>query len=198
MRKDSLLFLIAGFAVGFGIFYFWTKNREPQIVSATFARLELPTAQSQQPMVSPDASRPPVNMAEVQALQDKIRQNPNDYDSLVALGNIHFDQRNYSQAVDLYKTALTIRDDIDVRTDLGTMLFYSDRFDEAMTELNKVLAVNPTHGQALFNLAVVQLHGKKDSQAALKTWEKLLATNPNFPQRAMVEEQVKALKESLK
>ena len=191
------MFLAVGFAAGFAILYFMTKQREPQIVSATPARLELPSGAGAAPQ-APEATAPPVDMALVKELQDKIKADPKDYDSIVGLANIHFDQRNFSDAADLYIKALAIKDNPDVRTDLGTMLFYSNRYDEAITELKKVLATNPTHAQALFNLGVVQLHGKNDSAGALQTWEKLIQTNPDFPQKAVVEEQIKALKQTLK
>ena len=186
--------MLIGFALGFALLYFWTKHREPQIVSATPVPLQLPSAGQAPPAPAP----PPVDMAEVQRLQDRIKANPKDYDALVQLGNVHYDQRNYSSAADLYQKALEIRDDLDVRTDRGTMLFYLNKYDEAMSELGKVLAKNPTHGQALFNEGVVLLHGKNNPQGALQAWEKLVATNPNFPQIAVVKDQIRALKESQK
>src|SRR5262245_6477921 len=115
MRKGSLLFLIAGFAVGFAALYYWTMHREPQIVTATPLPLAM-AGSSQSP------APPPVDMAEVRQLQDRIKANPSDYDALVQLANIHYDQKNYSDAEGLYKRALAVRgDDLDVRTDLGTM-----------------------------------------------------------------------------
>jgi cytochrome c-type biogenesis protein CcmH/NrfG len=196
MKKGSFLFLVIGFVVGFAGLYYWTKYREPQIVSATPLRITVPgspgagaAAQGPPP--------PPVDMAQVQQLQDRIKANPNDYDALVQLGNIHYDQRNYGDAEGLYKKALAIRgEDLDVRTDLGTMLFYLNKYDEAITELNKVLAKNPTHSQALFNMGVVQLHGKNNPQAALQAWEKLVETNPNFPEISVVKDQIQKLKSS--
>ena len=196
MRKDSLAFLLLGFVVGFAGLYYWTKHREPQIVSATALPLQLPAPGQSRPPAGPPP--PPVDLAEVQRLQDRIKANPRDYDSLVQLGNIHYDQRNFSDASGLYRRALEIRDDLDVRTDLGTMLFYQNKYDEALVELNKVLGRNPTHGQALFNLGVVLLHGKNNPQGALQAWEKLAATNPSFPQIAVVKGQIQALKDSLK
>src|SRR5262245_21796409 len=194
MKKGSLLFLVVGFVVGFAGLYYWTKYREPQIVSATPLRITVPGSQGAAPQGPPP---PPVDMAQVQQLQERIKANPNDYDALVQLGNIHYDQRNYADAEGLYKKALAIRgDDLDVRTDLGTMLFYVNKYDEAITELNTVLAKNPTHGQALFNMGVVQLQRKKNPQAALQAWEKLVQTNPNFPEITVVKDQIQKLKSS--
>jgi cytochrome c-type biogenesis protein CcmH/NrfG len=197
MRRDSLMFLTAGFAVGFAALYFWTKHREPQIVEAVPPRLVLPSQSTLGPQ-EPPGQVPPVNLAEVQQLQQRLQANPNDYDTLVALGNVHFDQRKYSDAAGFFTRALALRNDPDVRTDLGTMLFYSKRYDEAVAELNKVLAEKPTHPQALFSMGVVLLHGKNNPEGALQVWQKLLDTNPNFPEADAVRQQMKTLKESLK
>src|SRR5687767_8031191 len=125
MQRASLACLAAGFAVGFAVLFFWTKHREPQIVSATPLLLSKQPGAGQQ---SPAA--PPVDVALVQQLQDRLKGNANDYDALVQLGNINYDQRNYADAERFYQRALTIRgDDLDVRTDLGTMLFYQNKYD---------------------------------------------------------------------
>jgi cytochrome c-type biogenesis protein CcmH/NrfG len=204
MRKDSVVFLIVGFAAGFAILFFWTKQRETQIVKDTPLPLSAAVlgggADGAGAGAADDPSAsPPVDMAQVQQLQDRIKTDPHDYEALVQLANINFDQKNYVDGADLYKKALDIRpDDDDVRTDYGTMLFYQKRYDDAIAELNRVLARQPTHAQALFNLGVVYLHGKNDPQSALTTWEKLVATNPAFPQLEVVKQQIQALKDSLK
>ena len=195
MRRDSLPFLITGFAIGFAVLYFWTKHREPQIVEAVPPRLVLPS-QAAAPEPPPQGQAPPVDLAEVQRLQDQVKANPNDFEALVGLGNISWDQRNYSDAAGFYTRALAVRDDLDVRSDLGTVLFYSKRFDEAMSQLNRVLSVNPTHAQALFNIGVVWLHGKNNPEGALQAWQKLLDNHPDFPQAEAVRQQINSLKQS--
>src|SRR4029077_20486419 len=85
--------------------------------------------------------------------------------------------------------------EVTVRTDLGTALFYSKHVDEALVELRKSLDLNPTHPQTLFNLGVVLLDGKKDRKGALEAWDKLVASNPDFPQIAIVKQQIALLRE---
>ena len=134
-------------------------------------------------------------MARVQELTSKIKQNPKDFDAIVELGNMNFDQKNYNDAIKLYKKALEIRPEaLNVRTDMGTAMFYQNRFDEAIAEFQQTLKSDPKNAQALFNLGVAMLHGKNDPKCALEYWEQLVATNPDHPQAAFVREQIQKLK----
>ena len=150
--------------------------------------------------VADDASAaPPVDMAQVQQLQDRIKADPHDYEALVSLGNINFDQKNYVDGADLYKKALDIRpDDDDVRTDYGTMLFYQKRYDDAIAELNRVLArQSDARAGAVQPWSGLSSRQERPSKA-LDDWQKLVATNPTFPQLEVVKQQIQALKDSLK
>src|SRR5262245_36108832 len=134
-------------------------------------------------------------MAHVRELTDRIKQNPKDFDSIVELGNLNFDQRNYDDAIKLYQKALEIRpDDLMLRTDMGTAMFYLNRFDDAIATFQEILKRDPANAQALFNLGVTMLHGKNDANAALQYWEKMVETNPNHPQAAFVKQQIEQLK----
>src|SRR5207247_530022 len=128
-------------------------------------------------------------------LSSKIKQNPKDFDSIVELGNINFDQKNYDDAINLYKKALEVRPgDLNLRTDMGTAMFYQNHFDDAIREFQQVLSSDPKNAQALFNMGVAMLHGKKDPERALLYWETLVETNPDHPQAQFVKEQIRKLK----
>jgi cytochrome c-type biogenesis protein CcmH/NrfG len=199
MRLQKWLFLLIGFGIGFGGLYTWTKQRAPDVVRATPLDVDpnVPTDLSAGDGSSP--SVPPIDMARVQQLTAKIKENPQDFDSIVELGNLNFDQKNFNEAISLYKKALEIRPDArNVRTDMGTAMFYQNRFDEAIATFQETLKADPKDAQALFNLGVAMLHGKNDPKRALEYWEKLVETNPNHPQAAMVKEQIQKLKEQQK
>ena len=89
-------------------------------------------------------------------------------------------------------------DALNVRTDMGTAMFYQERFDDAIAEFQQVLQSDPKNAQALFNLGVTMLHGKNDPKRALEYWERMIATNPNHPQAAFVKEQIQKLNEQPK
>jgi cytochrome c-type biogenesis protein CcmH/NrfG len=202
MRLQSFLFLLIGFAIGFGVFYTWEKERAPEIVRAMPIDVDpnVPTDLSASTAGStPEAAPPPVDMARVQELTAKIKQDPKDFDSIVELGNMNFDQKNYDDAIRLYQKALEIRPDaLNVRTDMGTAMFYQNRFDDAIAQFNEVLKSDPNNAQALFNLGVSMLHGKNDPKKALEYWERMVETNPNHPQAAFVKEQIQKLKDQVK
>jgi cytochrome c-type biogenesis protein CcmH/NrfG len=197
MQKQAWAFLLIGFGIGFGVLYTWTKQRAPEVVRAmplpvgTVGTVSPQTAQSEPPP-------PPLDTARVQQLQDQIKANPKNFEALTELGNIQFDQKNYKEAANWYTKALEVRpDELDLRTDLGTALFYDNQFDESIAQFKETLARNPTHPQALFNIGVALVHGKNDLPNALQYWEKLVETNPNYPEINIVKEQIRVVKEQL-
>jgi cytochrome c-type biogenesis protein CcmH/NrfG len=201
MRLQGWLFLLIGFAIGFGGLYTWTKQRAPVVVQAMPLPVDpnVPTDLSSAGRGSTEAGAAPVDMARVRELTNKIKQNPKDFDAIVELGNINFDQKNFSDATNLYTKALEIRPSAtNVRTDMGTAFFYQERFDEAIQTFKETLKTDPANAQALFNLGVTLLHGKNDPNGAVEYWQKLIDTNPNHPQAALVREQIQKIKEQAK
>ena len=74
-----------------------------------------------------------------------------------------------------------------MRTDLGTAYWYTGDADKAIANFEKALAIRPTHPGTLFNLGIVKWQGKKDPKGAVLAWEKLLQTNPDYPQKDQVQ-----------
>jgi cytochrome c-type biogenesis protein CcmH/NrfG len=118
----------------------------------------------------------------------QLQQNPKDVATLAKVGNLYYDGQAYPQAIEYYEKALAIQpDNADVRTDMGTAYWYSGDADKAIANFEKALAVRPNHPGTLFNLGIVKWQGKKDPKAAVAAWEKLLATNPDYPQKDQVQ-----------
>jgi cytochrome c-type biogenesis protein CcmH/NrfG len=118
----------------------------------------------------------------------QLKQNPKDFDTLSKLGNLYYDGQAYPQAIEYYEQALTLQpNNPDVRTDLGTAYWYTGDADKAITNFQKALSIRPNHPGTLFNLGIVEWQGKKDPKAAIVAWEKLLAANPDYPQKDQVQ-----------
>ena len=91
-------------------------------------------------------------------------------------------------AIEYYEKALNVQpDNADVRTDMGTAYWYTGNPDKAIANFDKALAISPNHPGTLFNLGIVKWQGKKDPKGAIVAWEKLLQTNPDYPQKDQVQ-----------
>ena len=180
----ALVCLFAGLALGY---LFRGSSAVPALGASTAA--QTPAA----PLgVSPVADNSALHSA--QALEPlarpfllAIQADSKNVDALVQLGNLYYDHHVYPEAIAYYKRALELRPkDLNVRTDLGTAYWYSGFADPAVAEYQKVLAAQPAFAPALMNLGIVKLEGMKDAAGAIVAWEKLLATNPQHPERDRV------------
>lgn len=147
-----LLALIAGFVGG--------------VVYSAFRSAPLPLQQAQN---QTQGAAPP-QAAAIAALEQKVREHPENAQAWAELGHAFFDSGQADKAIAAYTRALAIEpDDTNVRTDLGVMYFQSERHHEAIAEFDRVLAADPRHPQARFNKGVVLYNGLKDSSLLKKS-----------------------------
>lgn len=106
---------------------------------------------------------------------------PDDYQTLVILGNVNFEMNKFSEAQKWYEKALAKNsNDVGVRTDYGLSFFLSEPKDieQAIKEYKTSLSINPNHEPTLQNLAVAYSE-KKDAIGVKDTLAKLEKVNPN-------------------
>jgi cytochrome c-type biogenesis protein CcmH/NrfG len=140
------------------------------------------SAQQQQP------ASPEMLAKAAEPLLAQLKTDPNDFGTLSKLGNLYYDGQAYPQAIQYYEKALTVQpNNADVRTDMGTAYWYTGDPDKAIANFDKALAISPNHPGTLFNLGIVKWQGKKDPKGAIVAWEKLLQTNPDYPQKDQVQ-----------
>jgi len=127
---------------------------------------------------------------------EAVKQNPNDYDSLVKLGNVFYDGQQFQESIGYYERALAIHpENADVRTDMGTAYWYAGNADKAVAAMEISLKYRPGHPQTLFNLGWVRWQGKGDPKGAIEAWQQLLKANPDYPQKQQVEQYIAKAKE---
>lgn len=115
---------------------------------------------------------------------EQLKKDPNNAALLANVGNLYYDAKQYPIAIDYYQRSLKIQPaDTSVRTDLGTAYWYSGNADTAIAEFNKALTYDPNKADTLFNLGIVEWQGKKDGPGAVAAWQKLLNTNPAYPNK---------------
>jgi tetratricopeptide (TPR) repeat protein len=153
--------------------------------NAPMGSAELPGIGSTQPQ---QAASPEMLAKAAEPLLAQLKTNPKDVDTIVKLGNLYYDGQAYPQAIEYYEKAIALQpDNADVRTDLGTAYWYTGNADKAIASFEKALAIRPNHAPTLFNLGIVKWQGKKDPKGAIVAWEKLLQTNPDYPQKNQVQ-----------
>jgi len=112
-----------------------------------------------------------------------------DFEVLVSLGNAEFDlgfakkeAARFDKARADYLKALTIREDADVRTDLGISYFVQEPPDlaKSATELEKVISANPRHDRSIqFLIQVYIKQGRMaDADKALAKMKEISPGNP--------------------
>ena len=125
----------------------------------------------------------------VTPMPEQLATRPNDPALLTNIANAYYDGRDYAKAIDYYQRVLKLRpEDVNVRTDMGTAMWYSGDADAAIKQYEQSLKSQPTHAQTLFNMGIVRWQGKKDVKGAIQMWEKLLVSNPSYPDRPKVQE----------
>ncbi len=185
-------YLLAVFCLvlGVGIGYLFRGSASPAAAA--------PSANTQQ-----EAGAPKQDAVDSQAvaraaapLLDAVNKNPGDFDSLVKLGNLFYDGKQYPSAIQYYERALVIHpENSDVRTDMGTAYWYSGNADQAVAAMETSLKYRPGHPQTLFNLGWVRWQGKADPKGAIQAWEDLLKANPDYPQKQQIEQYIAKAKE---
>lgn len=108
---------------------------------------------------------------------------PDDYDTIVKLGNASFDANHFEEAKRWYSAALERKaDDINVRTDLGLtyLIGVPSDLDRAIKEFQRSLATDPNHPVTLQNLTVAYIKkgDPTNAKAALDRFEALNPANP--------------------
>lgn len=192
MRLNAAALIIAGFVVGFIAVFSIVEPR------ATAALKAQPKVFRPAPPV-PAGRAPGVDAQLLRQLETEVQANPSNFDAVVQLANLNYDQRNFPEAARFFGKALELRPaEIDLRTDYATVLFYSQRVDEALAEFQKVLNQSPNHPPALFNMGVVLLQARNDPAGAIEHWQRLVDTHPEYPQIELVKKQIENLRQSVK
>jgi cytochrome c-type biogenesis protein CcmH/NrfG len=159
------------------------------VVGTQAAPMPFSTAPAVTGTVSPAAPlTPAVNETDIQAYKNILANDPKNAQAAVEIGNRLYDAQRWTEAIPYYQQALALKPDINVSTDLGTSLWNAGRTEDALAQFERSLKLDAKHPQTLFNIGIVRLNGKNDPAGAVAAWERLLASNPSYPERARVQQ----------
>jgi tetratricopeptide (TPR) repeat protein len=194
----SIVIFIAGFIAG--LLYAAYKGPPPGLEQRAAVR---PMSDHDPGVREPASSGPsPEDMAEVQikieALDENIKQYPEQVDLYVQAGNLLFDHDLYERAIDYYTQALKLDPkNPNVLTDVGIAYRRLQRSEKAVEYFRMARNVDPDHQTSALNLGIVLFHDLQDYPGALDAWRAYLAMNPTDPRAEMIRQVVAQLEQQL-
>lgn len=182
MRADAIVLGLAG--ILFGVIIGWILgSQQASGRSAGQVGAAQPVAQAQAQAPPPGSAAVPLDQERVRALEEAARQNPDDAQPRVQLGNAYFDAEQYPQSISWYEQAVKLDPtDANVSTDLGVAYYYTNQPDRAIAQFEHSLSIDGRHTKTLLNLGIVRAFGKQDLQGAAEAWQQVVALAPDSPE----------------
>ncbi len=116
---------------------------------------------------------------EIARYQNILKNNPDNLNALVGLGDIYFNSRRYQEAIAIFLKAEKIDPaSVHIENDLGLLYLNSNNYDHALEKFQKALQIDPTHIESLYYIGLIH-HYKGDNATSLQTFEQVLASNPS-------------------
>ena len=185
--KQAYTFAVICLLLGAAIGYLVRGSSGSDESGTAAASMAMPASMSQQPQQPTPEQMAQMAAKQAAPLLEEVKTRPNDAALLARIANVYHDAQQFDQAITYYQRSLKIRpDDVDVRSDMATCYWYKNDANDAIAQYEKSLSYNPKHASTLYNLGVVRWQGKGDPQGAVKAWQTLLDTNPNYENKARV------------
>lgn len=188
MKKDALLFLLAGFILGSLATFVVMKGLE----EAKPAPAESgPEAASTEKETAPAGMTPEQHSSILAEYMKQAKDDPKDLRSRLTLANIFYEKGKFAEAKGWYEESLKLDPkNTDIIVDLGVC--YRELKDpaKAMGLFDEALKVDPKKQQALYNKVVVALFDLKDISAAKKFLGEYESAYPEDPMAEQVKEQI--------
>src|SRR5262245_56881285 len=145
MKFESIGYVLAGML--FGLILGWVLAVQQVGNGATVAPAPTAAAAAAPAAQSGQTRQPPaLNEARVQELTKTVESDPRNVGATKELANLDFDAERFNDAATWYERSLKLApNDADVSTDLGVSYFYTDRADQALSQFEHSLTINPSH-----------------------------------------------------
>ena len=187
LKKDHMAFLFGGLAFGFllGFGLFRAIDARPGRVGAPAESAEIPSPMGPAAATQTTGGAPPM-MAEINALKERVQNDPKDVPSWTRLANLYQDAGMFEPAVAFYQRAIElVPNNANLLTDMGICYQGLKQFDKALEILERAQAADPAHWQSLYNIVVVAglEMGRTDrADAALAQLQQIHPDAPNLDQ----------------
>jgi len=113
-------------------------------------------------------------------LEASLQANPNDLETLVALGDTYLELRQGRKALAVFEKAEALApDDVHVLSDLGTIYQQTGRYDEALAKFGRVVELDPSQLGAVLHMGIIYRYRKGDDAKALEMFKRVLEGMPD-------------------
>ena len=187
MSRDNIIFFTAGLLLGLivGGMVIGPKlarsklagtPSEPEAVAARPAPAAAPAASGTAPM---EAVR-----RQLDALKGTLARDPNNVEALVQLGDMYMEVSKYAQSIEYYERALRVRDDPNIRTDLGICYKQIGQLEKALQAFRAAEQLSPGQWQAVYNEVVVlaEMRRLDEARARYAVLRRLRPDDPEVQQ----------------
>ncbi len=130
-------------------------------------------------------------------LLEKLKSAPQNPQLENQLGLIYENAHQFKEAAGYFEKSLQqAPQNIGVRADYASCLYYIGDVDGALAQLNQSLTYDPKHAGTLLNIGIIRWKGKNDVDGAVASWEKLLQYHPDFPQKDALQQMITQAKQT--
>jgi Flp pilus assembly protein TadD len=185
MQKETIVFTISGFLLGLtlGGLVIGPKIAQSKLAGNPAASVDSGAAMQPTPSAATATGPNPMEAIQRQltTLKETVAKDPKNFEALVQLGDMYMDAAKFPQAIDYLERAVAIRDDANVRTDLGICYKQAGQPASALAEFERAASLAPEQWQPLFNEAIV-LNDLKRTDEARAVAAKLKQMRPDDPE----------------
>ncbi len=122
------------------------------------------------------------SMEVIQANKKKVDLEPNNVAALISLGDANFMIQRFEKSQEYYERALKADSkNITVRLSLSNSYIFMQKPEEAVKQLDQILAIQKDYPEALFNKGLILLQSKRDTAGAKQIWTQLVGKHPDHP-----------------
>jgi tetratricopeptide (TPR) repeat protein len=190
MTRDNIVFTGFGFLLGLviGGMVIGPKLAQSKLAGAQQpAAAEAPAAAAAPAVASATGGSPMgAVFQQINNLKQEIERDPNNATALAQLGTMYMDAGKFPQAIEYFERALKVRDDPQVRTDLGICYRNNNEPDKSLAQFRQVVQAHPDQWQALFNEVIIlaELRHIDEAKSELAKLQQLRPGDPDVAKLA--------------
>jgi len=186
MTRDNIVFTGFGFLLGLviGSMVIGPRLADSKLRGAASpTRAEAPASEA--PVAAAQTASAGGNpmgaiFQQIANLKQEIERDPNNATALAQLGTMYMDAGKFPQAIEYFERALKVRDDAQVRTDLGICYRNNNEAEKSLAQFRQVVQAHPEQWQALFNEVIILAETRHIDEARVEL-AKLQKLRPGDP-----------------